>query len=143
MTDPVEAARRYDEAFNAQDAEARIANLTPDTEAMLPGGLILRGAEQVIQVVRSFWEALPDGKISSENEVAAGDTVVTEGTLSGTHTGTFRSPQGDIPASGNRIALRYVSVKRIRDGKVAQEHLYFDQLEFLQQIGAQPSAEGR
>jgi steroid delta-isomerase-like uncharacterized protein len=143
MTDPVEAARRYDEAFKAQNAEARVANLTPDVEAVLPGGLILRGPEQVMQVVRSFWEALPDGKISSENEVAAGDTVVNEGTLSGTHTGPFRSPQGDIPASGNRVALRYVSVKRIRDGKVAQEHLYFDQLEFLQQIGAQPSAEGR
>jgi steroid delta-isomerase-like uncharacterized protein len=136
MTDPVEAARRYDEAFNAQDAEARVANLTSDTEAMLPGGLILRGPEQVIQVVRSFWEALPDGKISSENEVAASDTVVTEGTLSGTHTGTFRGPQGDIPASGNRVTLRYVSVKQIRHGKVAAEHLYFDQLEFLRQIGA-------
>jgi steroid delta-isomerase-like uncharacterized protein len=141
VTDPVEAARRYDEAFNAQDGEARVANLTPDTEVMLPGGLILRGPEQVIQVVQNFWEALPDGKISSENEVAAGDTVVTEGTLSGTHTGTFRSPQGDIPASGNRVTLRYVSVKQIRDGKVAAERLYFDQLELLQQIGALPSAQ--
>ena len=143
MTDPVEAARRYDEAFNAQDAEARVANLTPDTEAMLPGGMILRGPEQLAAVARSFWEALPDGKIISENEVASGDTVVTEGTLSGTHTGTFRSPQGDIPASGNRVALRYASVKVIRDGKVALEHLYFDQLEFLQQIGALPPAERR
>jgi steroid delta-isomerase-like uncharacterized protein len=143
MADAIGAARRYDEAFNAQDAEARVANLTPDTEAMLPGGLILRGPEQVTQFVRSFWEALPDGKISSENEVAAGDTVVTEGTLSGTHTGAFRSPQGDTPASGNRVALRYVSVKQIRDGKVVRERLYFDQLEFLQQIGALPPAQER
>jgi len=143
MTDPVEAARRYDEAFNTQDAEARVANLTRDTEAMLPGGLTLRGPEQVVAVARSFWEAFPDGKISSEHEVAAGDTVVTEGTLSGTHSGSFRSPQGDIPASGNRVALRFASVKRIRDGKVASERLYFDQLEFLQQIGALPPAQRR
>jgi hypothetical protein len=52
---------------------ARVANLPPDTEVMLPGGPILRGPEQVAQVVRSFCEALPDGKLSSENEVAAGD----------------------------------------------------------------------
>jgi predicted ester cyclase len=143
MTDPVEAARRYDAAFNLQDADARVANLTHDTEAMLPGGLTLRGPEQVVAIARSFWEALPDGRISSEHEVAAGDTVVTEGRLSGTHTGTFHSPQGDIPASGNRVALRFASVRLIRDGKVASERLYFDQLEFLQQIGALPAAQAR
>ena len=143
MPDAMEAARRYDAAFNAQDAEARAAHQTPDSEVVLPGGMIFHGPEQVAQLVRSFWEALPDGKITYENEVAAGDTVVTEGTLSGTHTGTFRSPQGDIPASGNRVALRYASVKRIHDGKVASEHLYFDQLEFLQQIGGMPPTQGR
>lgn len=143
MADPVETARRYDEAFNAQDANARVANLTPDTQVTLPGGTTLSGPEQVVAIARSFWEALRDGRISSENEVAAGDTVVTEGTLTGTHTGTFRSPQGDIPASGSRVALRYVSVKQIRDSKVAVERLYFDQLEFLQQIGALPPAQER
>jgi steroid delta-isomerase-like uncharacterized protein len=143
MADPVEAARRYDEAFNAQDVDARLANLTTDTQLTLPGGTTLNGPEQAAAIARSFWEALPDGRISSENEVAAGDTVVTEGTLTGTHSGTFRSPQGDIPASGNPVTLRYVSVKQIRDGKVAAERLYFDQLEFLQQIGALPSAQER
>jgi predicted ester cyclase len=143
MADPVETARRYDEAFNAQDADARAASLTPDTQATLPGGTTLSGPEQVVAIARTFWEALPDGRISSENEVASGDTVVTEGTLTGTHTGTFRSPQGDIPASGNRVALGYVSVKQIRDSKVAVERLYFDQLEFLQQIGALPPAQER
>jgi steroid delta-isomerase-like uncharacterized protein len=141
MADPIETARRYDHAFNAQDADTRVANLTPDARVTLPGGTVLSGPEQVVAIARSFWEALPDGRISSENEVAAGDTVVTEGTLTGTHSGTFRSPQGDIPASGNRVALRYVSVKQIRDSKVAVERLYFDQLEFLQQIGALPPAQ--
>jgi steroid delta-isomerase-like uncharacterized protein len=141
MADPVEAARRYDEAFNAQDADARLSNLTPDTQVTLPGGTTLSGPEQVVAIARRFWEALPDGRISSEHEVAAGDTVVTEGTLTGTHSGTFRSPQGDIPASGNHLSLRYVSVKEIRDGKVAAERLCFDQLEFLRQIGALPSAQ--
>ena len=135
MADPVETARRYDDAFNAQDADARAANLTPDTQVTLPGGTTLSGPEQVVAIARTFWEALPDGRISSEHEVAAGESVVTEGTLTGTHTGKFRNPQGDIPASGNRVALRYVSVKQIRDGKVAVERLYFDQLEFLHRSG--------
>jgi ketosteroid isomerase-like protein len=136
--DATEVARKYDEAFDAQDADARVANQTPDIEVVLPGGMVLQGPDQVGEVVRSFWEALPDGKITHENEVAAGDMVVIEGTLTGTHTGSFRTSQGDIPASGNPVKLRYASVKRILGGKVASEHLYFDQLEFLQQLGAMP-----
>jgi steroid delta-isomerase-like uncharacterized protein len=138
MAEVLEAVMRYDQAFNAQDAEARAANQTPDIEVVLPGGMTLRGTQEVAAVVRSFWEALPDCTITAENEVTAEDTVVTEGVLSGTHTGVFRTPQGEIPASGNSLKLRYVSVKQVRDGKVAHENLYFDQLEFLQQLGALP-----
>jgi ketosteroid isomerase-like protein len=142
MADAVQAARRYDDAFNAQDAEARKANQTPDIEVVMPGGMTLSGPEQVAAVVAVFWEALPDGQISYDHQVGAGDTVVTEGTLTGTHTGAFRSPQGEISATGNSIQLRYASVRRIREGKVASEHLYFDQLEFLQQLEALPSPAG-
>jgi steroid delta-isomerase-like uncharacterized protein len=133
--DVIELARRYDEAFNAQDADGRIAIEAPDIEVVMPGGMKLRGREQVMEVARAFWEALPDGKIAVESQLAAGDTVVAEGTLSGTHSGTFRTPQGEIPASGNSVTLRYAAVKRFRDSKLESEHLYFDQLEFLQQLG--------
>jgi steroid delta-isomerase-like uncharacterized protein len=143
MADPVAATRRHDDAFNAHHADARMATETPDIESILPGGIRLRGPQEVVGFLAVFWEALPDAKLTYEREVAAGDTVVIEGTLTGTHTGTFRGPGGDIPASGNAIKLRYASVKRVRDGKVASEHLYFDQLEFLQQLGAFPPASGR
>ena len=142
MAEAVEATRRHDEAFNAHDAEARMASETPDIEAVLPGGITLRGPEQAVGFLRIFWEALPDARVAPDNELEAGDTVVTEGTMTGTHTGTFRGPQGEIAASGNRVRLRYASVKRVRDGKVASENLYFDQLEFLQQLGALPPAQG-
>jgi len=142
MTDVIETARRHDEAFNGQDAEGRMAIEAPDIEAVLPGGVALRGPDQMLALVRVFWEALPDAKIAVDNQFAAGDTVVAEGNLIGTHSGTFRAPQGEIPPSGNAVRLRYASVKKIRDGKVASEHLYFDQMEFLQQIGGLPS-EGR
>ena len=85
--------------------------------------MTLRGPEPVFEVVRIFWEALPDAKIAAHYQSAVGDTVVAEGTLGGTHTGPFRSPQGDSPASGNSVNLRYASVKQIRDGRVATEHL--------------------
>jgi hypothetical protein len=41
--------------------------------------------------------------------------------------------------TGLKVSLRYASVKRFREANLVSEHLYFDQLEFLQQIGAMPS----
>jgi steroid delta-isomerase-like uncharacterized protein len=136
MATVIELARRHDDAFNSQDADARMAIEAPDVEMILPGGMTLSGHEQVMQVVGAFWEALPDGKITTADRFEAGVVVVAEGTLTGTHSGTFRTPQGEIPPTGNPVTLRYASVKRFRDGRLVSEHLYFDQVEFLQQLGA-------
>jgi steroid delta-isomerase-like uncharacterized protein len=134
----IELARQHDEAFNAHDANGRRAIESPDIEFVMRGGMALRGHEPVMQVVRSFWEALPDSHIAPEDQFAAGDVVVAEGTLARTHSGTFRTPNGEIPATGNQVTLRYAAIKRFRDGRLVFEHLYFDQLEFLQQLGAAP-----
>jgi steroid delta-isomerase-like uncharacterized protein len=135
MADVIELARRHDEAFNAQDARGREAIEAPDIETVMPGGITLRGHDEVMQVVRAFWEALPDARLTVGDQVAAGDVVVSEGTLAGTHQGTFRTPNGEIPATGKPVTLRYAGVKRFRDDRLVSEHLYFDQLEFLQQLG--------
>lgn len=137
MADVIELARRHDEAFNAQDEAGRRAIEAPDIEAVMPGGITLRGHGQAMQVVRAFWEALPDARVTVERQVAAGDVVVNEGTLTGTHRGTFPTPEGEFPATGNPVTLRYAAVKRFRDDRLVSEHLYFDQLEFLQQLGVE------
>jgi predicted ester cyclase len=139
MADAREVAREHDEAYNAKDAGRRKAIESPDIEVVMPGGMRLRGPDQVMEVVKVFWEALPDGKIVTDNQYVAGDIVVAEGAVRGTHTGPFRAPTGEIPPSGNEVTLRFATVKQIKDGKLVSERLYFDQLEFLQQIGAMPS----
>ena len=139
MADVIELARRHDDAFNSQDADGRAAIEAPDMEFVMPGGMTLRGHEQVmqvVQVVRAFWDALPDAKITAVDQVAVGNVVVAEGTIAGTHSGTFRTPQGEIPRTGNPVSLRYAAVKRFEGDRLVSEHLYFDQLEFLQQLGA-------
>jgi predicted ester cyclase len=86
-----------------------------------------------------IWSAFPDMKLSETYQLIAGDTAVTESTYSGTHTGTLRTPNGDVPAAGKRVQGRQVSVQRVRDGQVWSEHLYFDQMEFLGALGLIPS----
>lgn len=137
-TDSRDVARRHDDAWNAKDVEARKAYCAPDIETEMPGGMHLKGLDQVLQVEAAFWQALPDSQIKRTNEFVAGDTVIAEGILTGTQTGQFPTPQGEIPASGNPVNLRYASIRRVSNGKIISEHLYFDQMEFMMQIGALP-----
>jgi steroid delta-isomerase-like uncharacterized protein len=137
MGEALEAAKRADDAFNAHDVDARLAVNSDDTELVMPGGMKLRGREQA-DVLRSFWEALPDATITWENHVESGSMIAGEGVITGTHSGPFRTPQGEIPPSGRQVRLPYAFVRRVERGKIASEHLYYDQMEFLQQLAAMP-----
>jgi ketosteroid isomerase-like protein len=141
MGEALEAAKRADDAFNAHDLEARLAVNRDDTELVMPGGMQLRGREQA-DVLRAFWEALPDATLTWTNYAESGSLIAGEGLLTGTHTGPFRTPQGEIPPSGSEVALPYAFVRRVEGGKIASERLYFDQMEFLQQLGAMPQPPG-
>jgi predicted ester cyclase len=137
--DPMDVTRRHDDAWNEKDVEGRRQLCSPDIELEMPGGIAVHGVDQFLQVESVFWEALPDSQVKRTAELLAGDTVIGEGVLTGTQTGPFRTPQGEIPPSGNTVNLRFASLKRVVDGKIVSEHLYFDQMEFMTQLGAFPS----
>ena len=141
MGEALETAKRADDAFNAHDVDARLAANSGDAELVMPGGMKLRGREQA-DVLRAFWEALPDATVRWENHLESGSMIAGEGVLTGTHSGPFRTPRGEIPASGGQVRLPYAFIRRVEGGKITSEHLYFDQMEFLQQLGALPQAPG-
>lgn len=64
--------------------------------------MTLRGHEQVMQVVQAFWDALPDANITAIDLVAAGNVVVAEGTITGTHTALSGRHKARFPAVGTR-----------------------------------------
>jgi steroid delta-isomerase-like uncharacterized protein len=139
MASTKEAANRHVQAFNQKNLEEFVSNESPDVEFVIPGGITLRGRDQVSEYMQIFWSAFPDMNVSENYQVISGDTAVTESTYSGTHTGTLRTPNGDIPATGKRVQGRQVTVQRIKDGQVWSEHLYFDQMEFLGALGLIPT----
>ena len=140
MANTKEAADRHVQAFNNKDLEGFVNNGASDIEFVIPGGITLHGRDQVREYMQIFWSAFPDMKVRENYQVIAGDTAVTESTFSGTHTGTLRTPNGDIPATGKRVQGRQVSVQRIKDGEVWSEHLYFDQMDFLGALGLVPAS---
>jgi predicted ester cyclase len=86
-----------------------------------------------------WFEAFPDAHVEIHGLHIAGDAAVEEGTFTGTHRGTLRSPAGDIAPTGRAVAMDYIQVLRFRDGKHISFNLIFDRLLMLDQLGLIPA----
>jgi predicted ester cyclase len=124
-------------AVNARDIEGYLANQQPDIEFMLPGGVTLRGRDQVRQYTEAVWHAFPDGILAFGAQVFGHDAAATEVVFTGTHTGPMLTPNGSIPPTGRSVTLHSASILHIKDGLVASEHVYLDQLEMMTPLGLQ------
>jgi predicted ester cyclase len=70
---------------------------------------------------KTFWEtakrAFPDMQFAVNLVIESGDLVVSNWTLSGTHTG---EPYYDVPPSGRPITINGTAILRFRDGKIVE-----------------------
>jgi predicted ester cyclase len=128
--------------LNARDIDGYLANQSPDVELVLSGGVILHGRYEIRHYIEALWKAFPDGKLAFGEQVFAEDAAATELVFTGTHTGPLMTPNGPIPPTGNHVTLHSASILNIKDGLIASEHLYSDQLELLTQLGLKPAAPG-
>ena len=138
MADPQHVAAENVAALNANDEQRLRATYADDAVLEAPGAARLEGGDQVTEYAMTWVRAFPDARQTISNQIAAGDWVVQEFTFSGSHTGTLSSPDGDIPATGRSVTGRGVQIQRIADGRIAEEHVYFDQVEILTQLGLMP-----
>ena len=135
MSAPMEVVERHFTAFNAKDADAE--PFSADAELIAPGAQ-LRGRNQILDWLRGYWEAFPDARVEPTRSIESGQLVAREGKLFATHTGTFRTPEGEIPATGKRVEIRWMSMYEVAADEVVAEHLYFDPSEFMTQLGITP-----
>ncbi len=92
--------------------------------------------------VRSFYDSHlvgkffpPDVQITPVSRTAGDDQVVDELVIGFTHTQAIDWMLPGVPPTGKRVQIPLVVVVRAEDGKVAHEHIYWDQASVLVQIG--------
>jgi steroid delta-isomerase-like uncharacterized protein len=108
----------------------------PDAEFVLPGGIRLRGPEQLRPLLESYRTAFPDMHHNVVDYIEADDGIAVELHITATHTGDMPTPSGEtLTATGKSVTWDSVDVIRLRDDKVASWHVYFDQASFLAQLG--------
>ncbi|MBA2505423.1 MAG: nuclear transport factor 2 family protein [Thermoleophilaceae bacterium] len=124
--------------FEARDIEATMATMPEDPYLnhvpMMTGGI---GRD----AVRAFYERFfipvwpEDIDVASVSRTEGQDRVVDELILSFTHDQRMDFLLPGVEPTGRSVSLPFVVVVGFEDGKVAYQHIYWDQASLLVQVG--------
>jgi ketosteroid isomerase-like protein len=128
------------EALTTHQDPKTIGNLfAEDAVAHTPDGGEIHGRENIAEYWRQMTDAVPEARFESLSSFEVGDTAIDEGIYSGRNTGPLAFPDGtSLPATQKDITLHGVDFATVKDGQITSYRLYFDQLEFLDQLGLLP-----
>ena len=101
-------------------------------------GVTYRG-EELGQTVEVYAAAFPDMHRELFRFFEAGDTVIVELALQGTHKGPLALPAGTVPPTGKRMDAPCCDVFRLVDGKIQSFNCYPSGTIILAQLGVFPS----
>ena len=129
--------RWFEDLFNEGNLDVADEIIAPDQldhDPTLPDLPI--GPEGQKQLVNLYRSAFPDARITIEEQVAEGDTVVTRWSGRGTHQGELMG----VAPTGKQVTITGIVINHISEGKIVESWTNYDALGMLQQIGAIPSA---
>jgi len=95
------------------------------------------GIENFKAFYQNFLTGFSDLKFTIVDVFGQGDKIVKHWNFKGKHTGDFFG----IPATGNLVDLDGVTLVTMKNGKIAQEQDFYDNMVFLQQLGILSSPE--
>ena len=99
----------------------------------------IKGRADIVNWFGELHEAMPDARYEPVNAYEMGDTAIDEGYLSGHNTGPLTMPTGEkLPATNKRVRIRGCDLATVEDGHIVEYRLYFDQMDFLDQLGLTP-----
>ena len=127
---------RYE--FSTRNTEDTLATMVEDAYVnhipVLTGG---SGRDEL----RAFYskrfipQMPPDTEMTPVSRTIGEDQIVDEMVFKFTHTIPMDWILPGIPPTGKRVEVPLVAIVRVRDGKLAHEHIYWDQASVLVQIG--------
>ena len=135
MPDARDVILKHIDAVNDRDSAAE--PWAADAELLAPGGHA-NGRDEVIGFVGVFQEAFPDLRLEIKRLLTDGSSAAAEGTIAGTHDGVLHTPNGDVAPTGRAVELRWAAVYVTDGDTLKSEHLFFDQMDFLGQLGLLP-----
>src|SRR5213595_4096339 len=124
--------------FSTRDTDDTLATMVEDAYVnhipVLTGG---SGRDEL----RAFYskrfipQMPPDTEMTPVSQTIGEDQIVDEMIFKFTHTIAMDWMLPGIPPTGKRVEVPLVAIIRFREGKLAHEHIYWDQASVLVQIG--------
>jgi len=124
--------------FATRDTEATLATMVEDAYVnhipTMTGGHGRNALRDFYS--RHFIPSMPaDTSLTPISRTVGENQLVDEMIFSFTHTREMPWMLPGIPPTGRRVEIPLVAIVRFRDGKLAHEHIYWDQASVLKQIG--------
>ena len=124
--------------FADHDVNATMETMVPDPYVhcvpIMTGGVGSLGVRRFYS--EHFINQIPkDAKVTPISRTVGKDQVVDEFILSFTHDTQWDYLLPGVPPTGKRVELPHVVVMKFKDGKVAHEHVWWDQASLLVQVG--------
>ena len=124
--------------FSTRNTEDTLATMVEDAYVnhipVLTGG---SGRDELREFYskRFIPQMPPDTEMTPVSRTIGEDQIVDEMVFKFTHTIPMDWILPGIPPTGKRVEVPLVAIVRVRDGKLAHEHIYWDQASVLVQIG--------
>jgi carboxymethylenebutenolidase len=124
--------------FSTRDTDATLNTMVEDAYVnhvpVLTGGSGKNALRMFYE--REFIPSMPpDTKLSPISRTVGDEQLVDEMIFSFTHTQEMPWMLPGIPPTNRYVEVALVAIVRFRDGKLAHEHIYWDQASVLKQIG--------
>jgi carboxymethylenebutenolidase len=131
--------------FVLKDADAALATMTENPYVfMISSGTVRVGRAEVNEFYANHFlpKIPPDLEITSLSQTFGNDRIVEEMVMRFTHTIDMDWILPGVRPTGRRAEFVPAGIIQLQDGKIAHEHLYWDQAMLLSQMGVldHPSA---
>ena len=134
--DNVTLARTIYNLFNQRKLDEATTHLAPEVKLItIPLNQNYAGHEGFQKLAEKLITAIPDCRIEVKNVVATEEAVAIEYIGRGTHTGPFAASTGTIQPTSKKVELQVCEFLKLKNGKIAESHIYFDSAALLRQLG--------
>ena len=114
---------------------ARLSELADVNCTFVMNGQEFRGVAAFMPVLEGWMNAFPNISHTMVDCAIQGETLACEVRITGQHTGTMRTPNGDVPATHKTVDFVACDFVKFTGNKATTWHVYFDQVAMLTQLG--------
>jgi len=127
--------RLFEEVWNKGNLQVTDDLFTPNYSHHDSSTLdVGRGPESEKKRATLYRTAFPDLRLTVEDIIAEGETVVARWSCRGTHKGDLNG----IAPTGKHVNLTGISIARFTNGKMSEGFVNWDALSLMQQLGVVP-----